>query len=94
MLSFDLLLIAKQLPVSVTKAKSHLMWSIMLTKLLGDHTSNFGLICILISFWQPKQLSADVAMIKTHPLPHTYFITLTQFLVNYVPNLSLVGPFD
>ena len=43
-LSFDKLMLAKQLPASVAIEKPHPMWLVMLPQLLGDHTPNFGLI--------------------------------------------------
>ena len=36
--------------------------------------SNFALVGPLISFWQPKQLSQDVANIKSHTLPHAHVV--------------------
>ena len=43
------------------------MWLIMLLRVLGDHTPNFGLTGHLVSFGQPEPLSMGVAMIKPHP---------------------------
>ena len=50
-LSFNLLLIAKQLPMGVVIPEPHLYLLIMFTQVLGDHTSIFGLIGLLIDFW-------------------------------------------
>ena len=55
-------------------AKPHPMWLIMLTQVLGNHTPKFGLIGLLISFWQPKQLSVGIAMTRSHPLPHPHAV--------------------
>ena len=41
--SFDQLLIAKKLPVWVNMVKPHPMLLIMLTRVLFDHTSYFGI---------------------------------------------------
>ena len=48
--------------------KSHPIWLMMLTQILGNHMPNFGLVGLLISFWQTKQLSLGVAMTKTTPI--------------------------
>ena len=50
-------MIAKQILVGVAMAVSHSMWLIMLTRIVGDHTPNFGLIGLLIGLWQQNNFS-------------------------------------
>ena len=68
------------------------MWLIMLTGILGNHTSNFSLIGLSISCWQ-SQLPVGVVMtiknLKKKTTP-TWLITLNWLLGDHMPNSGLL----
>ena len=65
----------------------------MLIQVLEDHTLNFSLIDLFISFWLTKQLSVGVAITKPlHYHIQMWLVMLTQLLGDHMINFSLVNP--
>ena len=48
------------------------MWLLTLTRLLGNHMLNFGMVGALIKFWKLKRIPVGVTIISPNPLtlPH------------------------